>query len=322
MPLRSFEPLPLNPAASASTGLLDPTPLRGAPQERQAVRVPKEFTHLLNDEAKLVTGWHRLTESSFSVTVEWPEAARCLYSASMLVPQTVRQCGLVVAHAELGAPLTHQTLLQNLTYTAAPGFSDLQNKPIGLNVTIACSPPGRRGGVRNGGHMDFVIRHEGIVVARADADFSWISPAAYRRLRAGHLEGVWGAWSVPDPLAPRLVGRTAPSEVVLAPTGRSDRWQLRNDPDNRALFDHPVDHVPGLVLLEAACQAANALVHPDTLEPAALSSALHSYVELDTPCWIEAAALPAPAPGRLAVEVTGSQQDRTAFRIVLSGPVS
>ncbi|MFF8732844.1 AfsA-related hotdog domain-containing protein [Streptomyces sp. NPDC015171] len=44
---------------------------------------------------------------------------------------------------------------------------------------------------------------------------------------------------------------------MLAATERAGRWQLRIEQDHPVLFGHPVDHAPGMLLLEALRQAAH-----------------------------------------------------------------
>ncbi|MEV6618691.1 AfsA-related hotdog domain-containing protein [Streptomyces sp. NPDC051051] len=77
------------------------------------------------------------------------------------------------------------------------------------------------------------------------------------------------------------------------------------------MFDHPVDHVPGLALLEAADQAARALLSPASLAPTAIEATYWRYVEFDQPCRIEAESLAEPG----SVRVTGVQEGEPAFRV-------
>lgn len=63
------------------------------------------------------------------------------------------------------------------------------------------------------------------------------------------------------------------------------------------LFDDPVDHVPGMLLLEAARQAAHAACAPSG--PVLVSSmevSFNRYVEFDTPCLIDARSEPTTGP--------------------------
>ncbi|MGW1378583.1 ScbA/BarX family gamma-butyrolactone biosynthesis protein [Streptomyces sp. NPDC002446] len=282
-------------------------------------RIPQEYTHLRNSDRIFITGWKRRGSGEFSLTAQWPAARDGQQCDPRILTQTFRQSGLVIAHAEYGVPLSHQMVLLDFNFTTNPEFSAPENRSLTLDIDVTVSETRRSG--RFGSALDMVvhIRHDDVTVARAESEFSWSSPAVYRRIRGEHVSVDWGTWPLPAPVAPELVGRSSAADVVLAPSGHPRRWQLRNDTGNTLLFDHPVDHVPGLALLEAAYQAAQATVSPVTFDPATITSSYTRYVEFDEPCWIEAELLPRPGTGPLEVQVTGTQGGHTVFRAGLSG---
>ncbi|MER5891860.1 ScbA/BarX family gamma-butyrolactone biosynthesis protein [Streptomyces sp. NPDC001876] len=282
--------------------------------------VPKEYLHLGRDTAVFVTGWRRLDDGEFALTALWPSPGDGLRYDPRVLTQTIRQSGLAIAHAAYGVPLSHHTLLHHFDFTVVPGFRVSPGRPSILGVEVSVAEPKRNRRTVSSLGVDIRLFHDNIMVARADSEFGWISPAAYRRLRGEHLTAGWNEWPLPAPAEPRTVGRTRATDVVLAPGERPDQWQLRHDTESFLLYDHPVDHVPGLVLMEAAHQAALALLHPLPFEPTAVASTFERYVEFDRPCWIGAEAVPAPGPGQSAVLVTGTQDGQTVFRGRLSGP--
>ncbi|GAB7030490.1 gamma-butyrolactone biosynthesis protein ScbA [Streptomyces platensis subsp. malvinus] len=284
-----------------------------------SMSVPQEYAHLHNADRVFITGWNRCGPGAFSLTARWPAAQGDGRCDPRVLTQTFRQSGLVIAHAEYGVPLSHHMLLRDLNFTANPRFRLPAGRSVPLDIEVTVDQTGRSG--RSASTLGMVVRiHQGdVTVAQAESEFAWSSPAVYRRLRGEHLGVDWGAWPLPAPIAPELVGRVDEADVVLAPGGRPRRWQLRNDPGNTWLFDHPVDHVPGLALLEAAYQAAHATVSPALFAPSTVTSSFERYVELDQPCWIEAALRPATPTDLLTVLVTGTQGGRTVFRAGLSG---
>lgn len=284
------------------------------------VRVAKEYLHLRRDATVFVTGWRRLEVGEFSLTAQWPSSEDGPRYDSRILTQTIRQSGLAIAHAAYGVPLSHQTLLHHFDFTVAPGFRVPSGRPAALDIEISVTEPKKNRRAVSSLVMDVRLFQDNTMVARADSEFGWISPAAYRRLRGDNLTAGWNEWPLPAPVDPRTVGRTSGTDVVLAPGEGPHRWQLRNDTDNVLLYDHPVDHVPGLVLMEAAHQAAHAALHPAPFEPTAVAAAFERYVEFDRPCWIEADVVPAAGPGQSAVLVTATQDGHTAFRGRLSGP--
>ncbi|MFD8544331.1 ScbA/BarX family gamma-butyrolactone biosynthesis protein [Streptomyces sp. NPDC059649] len=281
--------------------------------------VPREFTHLRDAERVFITGWNRCGPGAFSLTGRWPAAHGDGRADPRVLAQTFRQSGLTIAHAEYGVPLSHHMILHDLSFTANPKFRVSDSGPTDLGIEVAVSQTRRSGRCTSALGMVVRIHQDDVTVAQAESEFAWSSPAVYRRLRGERLGIGWGSWPVPAPVAPALVGRTDAAEVMLSPGGRPRRWRLRNDTGNTLLFDHPVDHVPGLALLEAAYQAAHATVAPARFTPATVISTYERYVEFDEPCWIEAQLLPRTPSGRLTVLVTGTQGGRTVFRAGLSG---
>ncbi|MFE4690852.1 ScbA/BarX family gamma-butyrolactone biosynthesis protein [Streptomyces sp. NPDC056749] len=294
-----------------------PCPPRSAAEGRNGIR--KEYVHLRRSDMVLLTSWQREEDGEFSLSARWPSpAAGPAYDMRMLT-QTVRQSGLTIAHAAYGAPLSDHTVLSYFDFTVAPGFEVPADAPCDLTVEVTVKNAKVRGNRVSSLDMDFRIFRDGSMVARADSEFGWLSTRVYRRLRGEHFDVDWNAWPLPAPVEPRTVGRSTPVDVVLSAGDHPRHWQLRNDVDNAVLYDHPVDHVPGLALMEAAHQAANATVHPADFEATTVTSAFERYAEFDRPCWIEAEVLPA-APGETSVLVTATQDGETVFRSRLSGP--
>ncbi|WP_259407788.1 ScbA/BarX family gamma-butyrolactone biosynthesis protein [Streptomyces akebiae] len=273
-----------------------------------------EYTHLRHDSAIVVRDWRRTGPDTFTVAARWPGYRGPGRYDPRLLAQTIRQSGLLVAHAEYGVPTGHQTLLSNLRITAEAGFQ--AREASDFEVDIAVTRSGRRSASLG---MEFRIRRDGATVCLADTEFGWVSPAAYRRVRGPHLTVAWGEWPVPEPIDSHLVGRADDSDVLLAAGPADHQWQLRNDVSHTLLFDHPVDHVPGLVLLEAAHQAAHAAAGPTPVELTDISIGYERYVEFDEPCWIEARRLPTLLPDWCAVVVTGRQGGEVAFQARLRG---
>ncbi|MEU0137577.1 ScbA/BarX family gamma-butyrolactone biosynthesis protein [Streptomyces sp. NPDC006296] len=294
-----------------------PRPPLTAAGERNGIH--KEYVHLGRSDMVLLTSWQRDEDGEFSLSGRWPAPASGLPYDQRMLTQTVRQSGLTIAHAAYGAPLSDHTVLNYFDFTVAPGFRLPAGEPSDIMVEVTVKNAKERGRKVSSLDMEFRIHQGGRLVARADSEFGWLSTRVYRRLRGEHFTVDWNAWPLPAPVDPRTVGRTAPVDVVLSAGDGPHHWRLRNDVDDTVLYDHPVDHVPGLALMEAAHQAATAAVHPAPFEATTVTSAFERYAEFDRPCWIEAEVLPA-APGETSVLVTAVQDGETVFRSRLSGP--
>ena len=102
------------------------------------------------------------------------------------------------------------------------------------------------------------------------------------------------------------------SKQGLAEAARTGRWQLRADQDHLVLFDHPVDHAPGMLLLEALRQAAHAVSPTTDSTVTGMSVSFQGWVELDAPAWVSVAPL-----RRNRLKAVIEQEDKTC----LSGEV-
>ncbi|MEU2020811.1 ScbA/BarX family gamma-butyrolactone biosynthesis protein [Streptomyces sp. NPDC016469] len=261
------------------------------------------------------TGVARLSDTRFRVPAHWPRAHRFFtpvggHQDPLLIAETMRQAAMLVCHAELGVPLGDAFVMWELRYTTAAAHLVLGDEPWDVMVEVNCSDIRRRGRGLGSMRVDFLLRRAGAVLAVCGSRISCTSAAAYHRLR-GHRSDAAPVPRLP-PLAPRTAGRAAERDVVLAPPVAPGRWPLRLDTGHPTLFGRPNDHVPGILLLEAARQAANATV-PGFL-PVTLRSDFLRYVELDRPCWIEAAATPA------GVLVRAEQEGDTVFTCALGRP--
>ncbi|MDI3390402.1 ScbA/BarX family gamma-butyrolactone biosynthesis protein [Streptomyces sp. B-S-A8] len=286
--------------------------------------VPREFVHRAAVAEVLLTGWTAVQEreeepDAFVVRAQWPRG-HCLFAQAggyqdpMLLIESVRQIGALLAHAEYGVPFGHQFLLRDLSFTAVPDLFRATPTPTEVELHTCCREVTRRGGNLTGMRYEVRVEVAGVPLATASAAFTCIAPNVYRRLRKGRPTGADRAAGAP--LDPATVGRSGAEHVVLtddggAAAGRGS-WGLRIDSTHPIFFDHPVDHVPGMVLLEAARQSAYAATgRPDALITG-LSSTFTNYAELDAPCRVEAVT-GASAAGETPVQITGVQGGRSLF---------
>ncbi|MER7111314.1 ScbA/BarX family gamma-butyrolactone biosynthesis protein [Streptomyces sp. NPDC000229] len=288
--------------------------------------MPKEFVHRAAVAEVMLTDWRRRSDTRFDVTAQWPRGHSFFSPISghhdpLLAAETIRQVGSLLAHAEFGVPFGHHFLMWDLDYSVEPEHLLVGDAPASLDIDVVCTDVKRRGGALAGLRYTAVIRRNGHLAVTGSASYTCTSPAVYRRLRAGRgLEDGRPPIPLTAPASPQSVGRTSPMDVVLSPTGEERRWQLRADSRHHVLFDHPVDHVPGMVLMEAARQAAAALLGDGGMYPLAMTSHFTRYAELNAPCLVEATPLPGAETGRRSVRVTGHQEGEHVFSSTVTSP--
>lgn len=287
-------------------------------QRQLTTTVPRQLVHRAALAEVFLTGMCRPAEDRFHVTAQLPRGHSFFAPIAgthydpMLICETIRQVGSYIAHQAFDVPLGHQFLLWGLDYTTIPENLVIGDTPANLDLDVTCTEIRRRGSQLQALRYRVTMRHGDLVVATGDAGYNVASPAVYRRLRAEQLTRTPTPSLPSAPLQPAQVGRFSPFDVVLAAAPQraaaAVTWQLRYDTRHPVLFDHLGDHLPGMVLLEAARQAAVALTAAPAVLPVSVSSTYQRYAEFGSPILIHA-----ERTGPAAVKVTGVQNGEEVF---------
>ncbi|MFF0556329.1 ScbA/BarX family gamma-butyrolactone biosynthesis protein [Streptomyces sp. NPDC004266] len=195
----------------------------------------------------------------------------------MLLVETVRQAGIFLSHRYHDVPLGHHFIFKALSLRIGdPAALRVGCGPLAVVLDVkVVTPAGGRNPRRFDARFDMVIEVGGRECARASAGVVVIDGVRYGRLRqrgrvaetapvepATSAHGT-AAGAVDD----RYVLRSVPAaEERNRPAGARE-WRLHVDPTHPGYFEHPSDHVPGMLLLEAFRQAAR-----ETTGGAALTS--------------------------------------------------
>ncbi|MFG2296247.1 ScbA/BarX family gamma-butyrolactone biosynthesis protein [Streptomyces sp. NPDC048603] len=288
---------------------------------------PFELCHRVRAEDAFAIGWTELAKDRFLVRAGWPPSHPFFAPLHggvhdpLLIVETMRQSTMAVLHAGYGIPLDHHFLLTELAYVYHPeGFGVSGTEDL-ADLEITFSDLTYRG--RNLSHLTvgWVVRRDGRTVATGGGQARLISPGVYRRLRGGRVTPVTYRPQAPAADA-SLVGRSRTEDVLLSPTPVDGLWELRPDTGHTTLFQRPADHIPGMLLFEAARQAAAAAVAPAPFLPARGSIVFHQYAEFDSPCLVEAIPVPTGARGTETLQVTGHQGGAELFRCTFTTPLS
>ncbi|MGY0068475.1 ScbA/BarX family gamma-butyrolactone biosynthesis protein [Streptomyces sp. QTS137] len=289
-----------------------------------ATRVTAELAHRARAADVFPTEWVRLSERDFRVTAHWPAdhpffgPVDDLHQDPMVVAETLRQTTMAIAHAEFGAPLDTHFVMWDLGISTAPSELLLANAAEPVAVDVVCSEVRRRGRGLSSMRTVMEFHRAGRLVARGTGSMGCTSPAAYRRLRAGRPAGVYNAIPPLPPVPHALVGRHRAEDVVLARSDRPGTWLLRVDTGHPVLFARPNDHVPGMVLFEAARQAATAATGGRVFLPSDLASSFSRYTELDSPCLLETEVHDKGDGNDATVRVRGLQHGEPVFTVTLT----
>ncbi|GAA0570376.1 ScbA/BarX family gamma-butyrolactone biosynthesis protein [Paractinoplanes ferrugineus] len=228
----------------------------------------------------------------------------------MLVLEACRQAHNYLAHTYFDVPGDAAFILNAFALRLAPD-AYTRMPPTGtalLEMTLPAPGAQRAGSRTRSLTLEFALVLGDDPIGRASISVGYASAAAYRTLRtrcrgdavptSADLPPADRTGSVPPP----AVGRTEPADVLLADlTG--DRARLIVPVEHTGLFDHPLDHVPGTLLIEAARQLATALSpDPRSAVLRSMSATFQTFAELDAPVELTSTAL----GGELIVTATQS----------------
>ncbi|WP_424217479.1 ScbA/BarX family gamma-butyrolactone biosynthesis protein (plasmid) [Streptomyces sp. BI20] len=282
--------------------------------------------HRVRREDAFPLGWTRLGEDEFLVRAVWP-AGHPFFAPvhggvhdPMLIAETMRQASMAVIHAGYGVPTDHHFLLSELDYLCHPEGLSVGSSEDAVDLRLTAFDIVRRGGRVTELRVRATFERHGVPVATVSLATRLTSPSTYRRLRGAYTTPVT---FIPTsaPLPPASVGRSHPEHVLLSPGPTADTRALRVDTRHPTLFQRPNDHIPGMLLFEAARQAAHESVAPDYFLPAHGDVRFHRYAEFDRPCVLSTTVIPPLEPGAgTVVRVQGEQDGEPVFTCTFVTP--
>ncbi len=265
--------------------------------------IPRSLVHRAAVSEVFVTDLHILGEGRFEVGAQWPRRHSFfgprtpVFHDPMLYAETIRQAVLLIAHRAYGVPLSHGFLSDHKEYEVEQTGLATLGRPVDVVLRVTAHEVEFRGKNVGGMRLDFECFRDGRLIGTASERWRCVSSAVYRRVRGDHFAATPFQAAVLPAVAPASVGRDRVEDVLVAATPTDGTWALRFDPDHAVLFDHPVDHVPGMVLIEGARQAALLAIGDPYALPGRADFRFDSYVEFDSECLLVVDADPA-GPGR------------------------
>ncbi|MFJ6835586.1 ScbA/BarX family gamma-butyrolactone biosynthesis protein [Streptomyces sp. NPDC091209] len=268
--------------------------------------LPKDLVHRSAVAEVFLTDAERHSEDETLLAARFPRrhafyddtlGSRTRHDPFLLL-EACRQGIFVVAHRSLGVPPGHKFLLRAVEFEVPDPVA--RTRGDGPTEAVIATRIERRfrtrAGVR-GLRLRFTLTIGAREALLAHIDYSWMPPEDWASLRAGQ-RGALGLPAVPVALRgphidPALVGRRAPANTVISPpriaNDGTHTARLFAETTHPTLYDHWVDHVPGMLELEAfrqlALRAATAAgtVRTAGALPVALAARFRRFAEMDLP---------------------------------------
>lgn len=285
---------------TSETTVLPERAVTGPPVLRFDASVPRYLVHRASSAEVFVTDSAATGEHAYQVAAQLPRGHYMgentgLYDFLILV-EVVRQAGVLVAHRYLDVSLDTSFVFRALRVTVG----DLRNMFVGSSpgkavVVMTVAPEraddGRVSGLAFGGGMEI----DGRPTLDGNGKVLFVTRSSYRALRSRGRESRI-ARERPAvlsfvPARPDAVGRRHAGNIVITePAVLGERQvgaSLVVDVNHPCPFEHPLDHVPGNLSLEACRQIAIAAVGreyglvPAGLTVVGMSVEFEEFAELD-----------------------------------------
>ncbi|MEU1665401.1 ScbA/BarX family gamma-butyrolactone biosynthesis protein [Streptomyces sparsogenes] len=228
--------------------------------------VARESVHRASVAEVLLTDVRALGGDRFVAAAQWPRSHPTFPHGQdgrhhpLMVAETLRQLGIYLPSRHFATPAGAHFVIRDLSFALDPAAEPrAEHGATDVVCRAAVTDPRTTpcGRFLTGLRLDIVLLAGGAPFARAGGTARFLDAQAYEAARRAAPPGA--AASPRSPVlarpAPHLVAVETARDVLVVREAGALRLDPA-DPRHPFFFDHWSDHVPGLVLLEAARQAA------------------------------------------------------------------
>lgn len=271
----------------------------------------------------LLTDVIQLGETEFVIGAQWPRSHRVYRPDKdgrhdpMLILETVRQAGLALSHIGFGVGEDQQSVMHNVGFTLNPDTEPRAlRSATNLIVGVHCLNVIYRGPALRSMTVELRFAADGQKFAIGTGMISWLSRRTYSALRARSGARITDPQHPVSSLQPVQVSalRAREDSLIASQPDGSDHHRLLVIPvQHPVYFDHPLDHAPGMMLIDAAWQAVTAM-RGDGARLVSCLMQCPSFTELGLTTSIELAPT-APDTTQFSVEQEGRQTASGTLRV-------
>ncbi|GAA2225280.1 ScbA/BarX family gamma-butyrolactone biosynthesis protein [Streptomyces nogalater] len=185
----------------------------------------------------------------------------------LLILEACRQAALAGAHRFFDVPSDNKFILTHLRLRLdQPHLTYVGTSPFRLALRVRIADRKERDRRVTGLDYEIDLYVGESLIGTAAIGLRFKTPNGYLTLRLNNRDGMalpssasYPAATPGAPLTPHLAGRANPDNVVLLDAtvvGDNAQALLRIPAHHASLFDHPQDHLPGMVIAEGARQLA------------------------------------------------------------------
>ncbi len=241
----------------------------------------------------LLTDWCRTGVNAFVCAAQWSRShsfyrVRNGRHDPLLLAETIRQVGLLLCHEAYQIPPEHRFLMDRMAYEADLDGLRAGGAPAEIVLVVRAQELRRRTRSASAVRLDVEFLRDETPVGRGSGWVRCLDPLLYQRIRSPQCLQETVREQQPAPLPPAEVGLLEADDVVLGHCHQPGEWPLRILTEHPVLFDHPLDHVPGMLALEGMRQASRAILGWPHAQLTTCDITFSRFVDLDEPSSIRA----------------------------------
>jgi hypothetical protein len=255
--------------------------------------VARHLVHRSAVAEVLLTDWCQIGADMFACAAQWSRGhsfyrVRNGRHDPLLLAETIRQVGLLLCHEAYQLPLEHSFVMDRMTYDA--DLAGLRAGPAPAEIVLAVQVQELRRRTRSASALRFDVEflRDEIPIGRGTGWVRGLGPLLYKRIRSLRCPPVAVREQQPPSVPPAQVGLLETDDVVLGQCCQPGEWPLRILTEHPVLFDHPLDHVPGMLGLEGMRQAGRALLGWPNAQLATCDVTFSRFIELGEPSSVRA----------------------------------
>jgi hypothetical protein len=264
-----------------------------------ASTVPRQLVHRQSVGEVFLTDYRLSDDTADQIAVQLPASHRIFRPTRqrhdpLIVAEAFRQAVMMLCHTKYAVPPHFKFLMEQFGFDIVDEL-EVRSAPMPLILDMTTNQVDTRDGTVSRVDIFGVLREGSRVLAHCNAVARCVPPASYTRIRAGRDTCIAhfrakppGSVVIPAPCA----GRTEEQDVLIAANLPAGDLHCAPDPRNYALFDHPLDHVPGMVLFDAAIQAVRYRANEPSLQLASLAATFPIFTEWDDACDVAVSSAP------------------------------
>ena len=254
-----------------------------------AATVPRHLVHRRSPADVLLTDYET-ADGTHRAAVQLPTSHRMFAPVrrthdSLMVAEALRQAISLFCHVNHGVPLDHVVFIGHSKFEIIDPLSvdEIEDSLVAESITTDVTFDDES---MDNMKLSARLLNGDQVVAFGTASVRSIGPEVYSQFRTSsmddpHFRHLPAGTEVVEAAA---VGRLDPSDVVLAQHTSDGTIVVAPDPRNMAMFDHSVEYLPGVTMLEAARQALRLTTGTPTLDFTSCEVRFMGFAGWANPC--------------------------------------